>query len=259
MWLVARDELAGRPYWLISLAGIAVACAVRGRPDAAPAWGIAAILAGGLQFLYSAGQTRLILVLVLAFLGLSGLPYTPLASGMQGIVVLPFNVLDVALMIVFSLLLVGYARHSAAERAPLKGMDRWVQVVYPLGLFWLVLSFWLVGFFGWQGSLTMGQWWVSMICVLLAVGLFLLIRLEKPALSDQWRLGWVVTLFKPLGKTLAAIVRLEWLYPLITLVFRLIQGIVHFLTALLEGEGGLLWTLLLTILLISILSSGSSP
>jgi hypothetical protein len=259
MWLTAKDELAGRPYWLISLAGIAVACAVRGRPSAAPIWGIAMILTGGLLFLYSFRQPRLFLIPALAFLGLSGLPFTPLASGMRGLVVLPFNALDVVLMMAFSLLLTGFARHAISVRASMEELDRWVQVVYPLGLFWLALSFWLIGLFGWQGSLTIENWWVSLICVLLSFGLVVLIRHGKLVFADQEKTGWFLLLLRPVGRVLASVFRLDWLYMLIAFVFRLVQGVVHFLTVLLEGEGGVLWTLLLLTLLISIFYSGSLP
>jgi hypothetical protein len=259
MWLTAKDELAGRPYWLISLAGIAVACAVRGRPTAAPIWGIAPILAGGVLFLYSVRQARLFLIPALALLGLSGLPFTPLASGLKGLVVLPFNALDVVLIVAFSLLLTGFTRHAISEGASVEGLDRWVQVVYPLGLFWLALSFWLIGLFGWQGSLTIGNWWVSLICIILAVGLVFLMRYGKLVSADQERAEWLFLLFKPVGKVLAAVFRLDWLYVLIAFVFRLVQGVVRFLTVLLEGEGGVLWALLILTLLISIFYSGSLP
>lgn len=258
MWLTSRDELAGRPYWLISLAGIAVASAVRGRPAAAPAWGLAMILAGGLIFLFSVRQPRLFLVPALALAGLSGLPFTPLASGLNGLVVLPFNVLDVILMVAFSLLFTGYIRHSISEGAPLEGLERWVQVIYPLGLFWLALSFWLVGFLGWQGSLTIGNWWAGVICLLIAIGAFFLMRFVKPA-TDQERAGWFFVLFKPVGRVAAMVFRLDWLYQLIALLYRMVQGVVRFLTVLLEGEGGVLWALLLLTLLLSILHAGSLP
>ena len=40
MWATSRNELAGRPYWLICLAGMAVGCSIRGQPSSAPVWGL---------------------------------------------------------------------------------------------------------------------------------------------------------------------------------------------------------------------------
>jgi hypothetical protein len=72
MWLTARDELNGRPYWLITLAGMAVGCSIRGRPDAALAWGIALLLGGGCILLFSARRRSMMFIPVLVLLGLTG-------------------------------------------------------------------------------------------------------------------------------------------------------------------------------------------
>jgi hypothetical protein len=47
MWLRAPDELTARPFWLISLASLAMASALRGNPVGAVAWSCALVLSGG--------------------------------------------------------------------------------------------------------------------------------------------------------------------------------------------------------------------
>jgi hypothetical protein len=44
-WVFARDELEGRTFWMLGMAGLAFAAAVRGLPGASFAWGVSLILA----------------------------------------------------------------------------------------------------------------------------------------------------------------------------------------------------------------------
>ncbi len=119
----------------------------------------------------------------------------------------------------------------------------------------IVLADW---FWGWQGSFTVGNWWAGLICLLLAIGSFFLMHVVKPK-TDQEKTGWFFMLLRPVGGVVAVVFRLDWFYQLIAFLYRLVRGIVRFLTVLLEGEGGVLWALLLLTLLLSVLYAGSLP
>ena len=71
--------------------------------------------------------------------------------------------------------------------------------------------------------------------------------------------GWVVLLIRQSGDRLAAFFRLEWVYQLLGLIFQLFQRIVQMITTILEGDGGVLWVLLLLALLVSLIQSGAQP
>jgi hypothetical protein len=58
---------------------------------------------------------------------------------------------------------------------------------------------------------------------------------------------------------LAAFFRLEWAYQLLGMIFQLLQRIVQMITTILEGEGGVLWVLLLLALLVSLIQTGAKP
>jgi hypothetical protein len=53
--------------------------------------------------------------------------------------------------------------------------------------------------------------------------------------------------------------RLGWLYAILAAVFRWLRGLADLITRTLEGEGGLLWSFLLLVLIISVLSTGGQP
>jgi hypothetical protein len=257
MWLTAKDELNGRPYWLIALAGMAVGSSIRGHPDAALAWGITVLLAGGSILLFSAHRRRIMFIPILALIGFSGLPFTPAASGWAGLVVLPFTILDVIFIAAHSLLMLGFIRHILAERTDLESMERWIQVLYPFGLLIMAGSFWLLGILGWQGSLTTGIWWASAASVILTSGgILLLYRYQQVTARAEGASNWLIFSGRSLGKILSFIFRLDWVYKFFWSVYGLLQHLVRFLTIILEGDGGVLWALLLLALLATLLAPG---
>jgi hypothetical protein len=153
----------------------------------------------------------------------------------------------VAFLIAQVLLIAGYLQHALREERPLERVERWVWLIYPLGLAFLPLSHYFIGFQGWQEAVRQnpGQFSFSRLLPgLVVLGLF--------ALSMFWsqqgpRLSWSLT------SRLASFFSFQWLYRLLWDVFRLTGRFVSFLSAVLEGEGGILWALLLITLLMAIL------
>ncbi len=255
MWLTARSEIRGRPYWLIAFSGLAVVCVLNDQPQASVIWGSAALLSGGLIFLYSIRSKALLGLPVLGALGLSGLPFTPVSGGWEGLFRYPFNLLNLVVILVLALLVVGYLRHALAAADAPSDADRWVLLVYPLGLSWLVLTQWLIHVFGRPWPPQFGNLWASLATLLLVlVGIFLIVRGQMTSLTA--RMGWLAAILARVRRPLESFFRLEWVYRLLWVVYRIAQWLVKFLTGLLEGEGGILWVLLLLALLISVIQTG---
>jgi hypothetical protein len=152
-------------------------------------------------------------------------------------------------------------------RDELYRMERWVHTVYPLGLLFLILGQWFIGVFGWPGSLTVGVWWASAALFLITgLGIVLvytfrgrLAAVGTTAGSEAVGMHWVGVLAHRVGRTLNALFRLNWVYSFIAWVYRVMQLAIQALTAIFEGDGGILWTLVLLALLISLLRPGGSP
>ena len=260
-WLTGKDELSARPYWIIALAGVAIGSAVRGRPMAALAWGTALLFAGGAVFLFSARNRLLRAIFILCWIGLSGLPFTPAASGWQGLVVLPFNLLDIVNILVYSMLLLGFLRYVLTPGSTLEEMEGWAKVVYSLGLVIFIVSYWLVGVFGWEGSFTLGNWWGSTISVVLClgggIGIWLLNRRSRWPMEINE--GWFILFVRKVSAIIGQVLNLNWLYQFAAFIFRIMQRLVNFVALILEGEGGILWALVLLVLIISFLLPGVAP
>lgn len=258
MWMVTREDLEGRPYWLLAVAGLAIASGVRGQPEAIPVLGTAMVLVGGLVFLFSEYRKPFLIILLAGFAGLTALPYTPTAGSLTGLTVFPFNLLDVFFILVYAVLLAGTFFHMYRKREQ-QTVERWMLAVYSAGLVLLVASHWLTGFLVLKVTPRPGIWWVSLVSTFLAGLIILAYRWwQKSGLPIFLRNDPRLAIGRKAIQVVADVLRLDWLYTLFGWVLRLLQSCVLFLTRLLEGEGGVLWTLVLIVLLASFIAMGGA-
>ncbi|KAF0108592.1 MAG: hypothetical protein FD146_478 [Anaerolineaceae bacterium] len=245
MWLRASDELTGRPFWVLGMASLAVAAALRGSPLGSAAWGLALVLGGGIIFLYSARQRTLLWIPFLGLLGLSALPFTATASGWQsGMEIFPL--FWIILLPAQALLAAGFFRHALHPgESSLESQPRWVQALYPAGLLLPAAILLLLGVWGWDGAAVIGVWWAALVAAALAAGLAALALTVLPRLASgggspgQW----------------SEALRLGWLYRSVWAFYRFLGRASRIITNALEGEGGILWSFLLLVLLLSVFSS----
>lgn len=254
MWLAAKDELEGRPFWIIALAGMAVFSTIQGRMDAGQAWGCALLLAGAQVFLYSARKKALVTFPLLSMAAFSTLPFTPAAQGWEGIFQPPLHIWQLSLLLVHLLLLLGYLRHILSRGDNLRTMEPWVQSAYPAGLAILFLAQVFLGIYGWPGVLTVGVWWIGVLAgaILVAVGII------WQRNRDLLRRGWAFIvrngeLLRRAGGMLRAIFSLNWLYRLGGAAFELSSRVTQVLVRSLEGDAGFLWILVILAAFLSLL------
>jgi hypothetical protein len=243
-WLSVSDELAARPYWIVTVAALAVAAALRGNPLGSAAFGSALVLFGALTFLYSSRSRLLSWLLVIPALGLASLPFTltaPAWLGGEGM----FFIFWPFLLLAQAFLVVGYVRHALRPTEDVfQALPRWAQVSYPAGLGILVLTMLQAGLWGWPGALQLGDWWAGLVVLLLS-GIMIFILLRLPGLNTSVVVPGqvIISRFAVVQDALAG-----YLWSTYVLIGRLFG----FLADLLEGDGGLLWTLLLLVLIFSI-------
>lgn len=271
MWLSAQDEVNGRPYWSIALAALAVACSINGNARASMVWGTTLILTGSLLFFFSARRRQILYIPMLGMLGMVGLPYTPAAAGLPGLVGGSFNLFTLLMLSVIILLEWGFLRHILRPRDELYRLERWVHTVYPVGLMALVIAQWVIAVLGGAGALVVGVWWASVVvAVVTAAGIVVALSLrgffEAAATVDDsaspaqrsvvatWR--WARVFLRRTGILLGNLLALNWLYRFLSWLYQGALNVILLLTAILEGEGGILWALVILALLISMLLTG---
>lgn len=244
MWLRAPDELSGRAYWIIGMSSLAVAAALRANPVGAAAWSCAIVLAGGALFLSSEQNPWLARLLLVGAWGISSLPFSLTATGwssgtstpLLGWLAWPF------LILAHAMLIAGFIRHSQRTATRPRNEDQpiWARNVYPIGILLLLVVTILLGVFGWQGTLRLGNWLIGVPVLVLAVGIFWLtprLRILNPV-----RAHWV----RPTGSSWFDI-----LYQALWNLYRQASRVSNVISNMLEGESGILWTLLFLALFIS--------
>ena len=243
MWLRAPDELTGRPYWIVGLAALSMTSALSGNSLGAVAWGCALILVGGALFLASVQQVWLNRALLIGAWSLSALPFSLTASAWLAHLgfFLPFAIIAQAL------LMAGFIRHALrpSGRDTFDAQAGWTRTVYPAGILLLVACQLLLGFIGWDGALQVGAWLQAAIASLLTVGLVW--ATPRFRILNPIRAHWVKN---------SAASRMDDLYISFWAIYRIFRRLSKIVTLTLEGESGIMWTLLFLVIFISMMTQG---
>jgi hypothetical protein len=249
-WLRAPDELTGRPFWLIGMGSLAVAAALRANPIGATAWGCGLILVGGALFLSSEQNKWLTRALLIGAWGISGLPFSLTATGWNSGIVPPLLgwLAWPFLIAAHAMLVAGFVRHCLRTATRVNSEDHplWAKNVYPIGISLLLLVTILLGFFGWGGTLQFGNWFVAVMTSLLIAGLIWLtprLRILNPV-----RAHWV----RPAHASW-----LDWGYQALWNLYRQLGRVSNVVSNVLEGESGVMWTLLVLVLFASFFAQGN--
>ncbi len=246
-WATEKDELSARPFWILGMASFAIAAAVRVQPAAALSWGLACLLPGSLLFLANARHRFLLPLAALGLLGFAGLPLTPGWSGTEIYLPSPVaqeNFLLPLFLFAQVLFLAGYARYALRPGEPLAGAERWVWVIYPLGLALLPFVHFLLGWRFVTGQPGFAP--TRLLAGLASLGLGGL----------AWMLGKRSRITPALTAAWQRVFSLAWLYRFLWSIYQAARRILDGITLLLEGEAGILWALLILALILSMLAPG---
>jgi hypothetical protein len=241
MWLRAPDELTGRPFLMIGMAALALAASLRANPVGAAAWSLLLILAGGALFLTSAQTRWLERTLLVSVWAASALPFSLTASGWVNHGSSYWYVLSI-LLVTHAMLIAGLYRHvmRSSTRAVFDVQPLWARNVYPIGISILLITLIGLTFLGWDGALQLGNWILGLSASLLAVGLLWLtprLRILNPV-----RAHWV----RPSNPSW-----LNWIYQTLWNGYHQLSRLSNSFSAVLEGESGIMWTLLFLALFIT--------
>lgn len=237
-WAFAENELDGRQFWVLSMAGMAVAAAVRAMPQAVVAWGMAAILPGAMLLLASV-RTRVIFILLAAAMLLSiGLPFSPGWSA-SAVFAAPFSMWMVLYLLAQGFLWAGYLRHARSQEQLTLPADPSARILYPVGL---VIPFLTLFAVAWAEGFApeIQVWWSGPLSLLLVIAFFF-----------GGRAG--ITIPASVLATFRMFFSFSWIYRLFWWGYRFTARLVALSNRILEGEGGFLWAVLLLVILLSIL------
>ena len=242
-WTQAKDELDGRPFWILGMASFSLIATVRGMPSASIAWGTALLASGGILFLASHRARAVFVLALISLVSLSGLPYSPLWQGVSlyGKVNIGFVA---AFVVAHALLLLGYYRHARQAQQKTESIEPWMKILYPLGLLLLLLNYWgiawAIGALKPAAPVNAFVWWSGFIVVAVVAGIAVVFRRG---------ISFHHTIFSAVRSTLS----LEWMYRAFWWLYRSFARGFDILSQIFEGEGGIVWAILVLILLVSVM------
>ncbi|MHC1739994.1 MAG: hypothetical protein AB9897_02665 [Anaerolineaceae bacterium] len=253
-WFVSKDELAGRPYWLLAFSGLAICSYFHGQPGSVIVWGVLLATIGGWIFLSELRLKKIGFTLPIALVGIVGFPFTPAAAGFVGIIGGPLQILNIFFWISLVFLIGGLIKFLTKQTELLIPTENWMKLFYTLGLSLVVLSPWVILLFkadGWNETRT---WWVSAIILfpIAAVMIFKLIR-QKNYENLKTKILEFLVLFSPISQMINRFFHFDWLYKFLGYLFNLARRGLEWINLILEGESGILWALVFLALLVSLL------
>ena len=252
-----KRELDSRSFWVMVLSSFAILSTINGEPFSSTTWGVGMILLGGALFLHDS-QTKFIKVLLMFGIFLfTGIPFTPNASGLSGLVGAENIIDEIFSLILFLILLGGLAKRIMNKPALPEGQERIVYLTFPLSILLLILSYIIIGIFGWPGSLSMGAW----RAVIIGAGIFILVLLVyikySSRLKDYQSNTRTILQRNPIiYKNGTKLLKFTWVYSIINGGINILAKAVNWFTFLLEGDSGLLWGMVFLVLLVMIISGG---
>ncbi len=247
-WYRSSDELSGRPFWLIGCASLAIVSSLSANPLGAIGWGCGLILSGGVLFLTSVYRKWVNRLLLLGWLGLSALPFTITAMSLN-LPDMTYYAFWPFLILAQACLLAGYAHHAVrpSGRVASAQLDRVSLYAFYLGVAVLMTVLLLLGIWGWDGAFKVGNVTLALLTNVLAILLVWLAN-RLPAITP-FRANWL----RPEGLSIG-----EWFFRILSGIYQLVGRIASVITDTLEGEGGIMWTILLLVSIISLLTQGST-
>jgi hypothetical protein len=258
MWLMKDQELEARNSWHISLASLALICAINGQAPTSRAWGIALLLSGSLLFLFDPPIKRLRFLLIPGLIGLLALPFTPANSGWQGLIGGEFNYLSLVTVIAHALLVSGYIKFMMSGQGSATGLESWSKVSFPIGLIFIIQTQIVIGIIGWPDVFNADYWWIGLISLgITAIIVILAWRLRKASVNLSIRSRFFAN--RNIQKILNAInsvTNLEWLSWTINRLYHFASSVILSSATIIEGEGGILWAFVFLILLLSFIKIG---
>ena len=256
-WYSLGSELSGRSFWILGVASLAVVAAIRSQPLACLVWSLACILTGSFLFMFTHRSRLLNPVGWIVILAFSALPLTPTWAGLgiysiwAGQLVDPLNgVFDLIFAFTHLFLILGAIGHLFRQTEPVDAQDRTAWFFYIPGLILLLVTHFYIGSLIFPG-VDLREWrgWLGAVVFIWAIILWLLIFRNPRFLSIRQGARNLTT---PWISVFGRILSMEWIYGFVGVVYHFLDRVINWATMVLEGEGGMLWAVILFLLLFSL-------
>ncbi|MCU0486893.1 MAG: hypothetical protein MUC85_12380, partial [Anaerolineales bacterium] len=135
-WLLAENVLEARPFWILSMAALAVAAAIKGSFPACQVWGLALLLGGSFISLLAPNHPRMLPLGILGLLSLSALPFSLTWNGLgiytlsgEGITAVMNGLINGVLFLSHTFILMGFIKYIVQYPTEDPPLERWMWLI----------------------------------------------------------------------------------------------------------------------------------
>ncbi len=259
-WFGAADEIEGRPYFLFTMAGFGLTVLMTGRIDALAGLAVVLVTGGAGLFLYSPRLKKFNLFILVLIAGMLSFPFTPSAPLARLFAGTEPVLIKCLWMLGFALLVSGMIKHSLTRIKFTQPIETWMLLFHTTALFFIAFSPWVLIAVLWKDQNQYMNWWPGVILtvsITSIMGIFMLLRSKLRFIRIQHKKFNAA--FERVNTAAGNIFRINWLSRIFSSIGFVISKIVNLLARVMEGDGGILWSFLFVVLLLSILLLRQAP
>ena len=253
IWLQSRDEVNGIYYLTLAFTAFTVFRFVTGTHQDLVPWLVLTLLGGSWVMLFShrGKSTRFLPGILL--ISMMGIPFTLTSYGSTVFFADGFKFSILFILIFHVLYLLGFYSYLTLEKEQFDDLDSSSQLNYLIAILFSALAIVLISYRS-SGSLLneVTNWWACLPVILALAGYFLWKRRKTETNSAENLKSVRPEINGRIGKILS----FEWLIKSVTFTTEKMRPIVNGFSNLMEGEGGILWSIVFMALLVTLLRTG---
>ncbi len=224
-----------------------------GNKQAIVSFAIVFVLSSAIQSLITRSSTVFKIGISVLLIGAIGLPYTP----SYGIWLSSSLILSDFYLVCYNLFLalgLVYAFFFTQWKANIEQkMEKWAAAIAKISPVFLLIVIWILGFWLKSGEISVIDFLLPIILIVLIVFIFFANRSER-FIEFKERLMQGQNIFiSRIGGLILRIIDLNWILVFLSWINKLFGEVTRILTLVLDGEGGLLWAFVFLILISTIL------
>ena len=239
-------------FWLNSIICLGCIAVTSGTPIAMLGWGGVALLGASIPHFFTHRSKRIRVFALLGVFSLSGIPYSVAAFALAGLTSVSSFLWIIPVLPIFALLLFLFVDSIQMPNDESLTPEPLYLAVHLIGLFITAFAPFAILIKNAQlaGSV-LNYWWAGITVVFLCLVMMLLKR--KVHLKSN-----VIGKLSPVLIFVDRVLTFQWLERVWQWLSWFLSGFINFLTGLLEGEGGIIWAIVILVLLVSLISIGRS-
>ena len=253
LWMQSEEEINGIYYLTLAFAAFAIFRYATGTHQDLVPWLVLTLVGGSwlMQFSHRGKSTRMLPV----FLGISmlGIPFSLTSYGSSLYFADGFKFSVIFVLFFHVLYLLGFLAYFARQKEQFDDLDSSSQLNYLIAIVFSVLAILLITY-RLAGSLIneISNWWAGMAITSVMAG-FIFWKRRQTGKNPEGNLEIERT---EINQRVENILSFEWMIKTAAVLTERLRPLVKGFSNLMEGEGGILWSIVFLALLVTLLRTG---